>query len=73
MTLAGEQMSDQEMELPLRMLRTALVGQDPVTEEAVRATAEKWLSHLTGEVRRQVVQRWLDDRVELGPPTGAAP
>ena len=66
MTSAGESLTAAELEGHLRVLRTALVGQE-LTEEHLRAAADRYLGFLPAPAREQVVDRWLADRVELEP------
>lgn len=66
MTSAGEPLPPADLDRHLRVLRAAVAGTE-LTSEQIAAAAEMYLAFLPPEARRQVVQRWLDDRVELEP------
>ena len=67
MNSAGEPLSASDVENYLRVLRAAIVGQEP-TEPNISSAAEKYLAFLAANARQQVIRRWLADRVVLEPP-----
>ena len=67
MNSAGEPLPPAELDRYLRVLRAAIADQE-LTEATVVTAADTFLGFLAGAARRQVVERWLADRVVLEPP-----
>jgi hypothetical protein len=66
MNSAGEPLTAADLERHLRVLRAAVAGFELTTAQILGAV-DTYLAFLPEEQRSQVVQRWLDDRVELEP------
>ena len=66
MPSAGDAAAEVRLTKALRLLRTALEGEE-LTEDTARRAAEDYLGPYSQDERAEVVRRWVADRVDLEP------